>query len=239
MRKLLFSLATTALALGLFVAPALAANGHSLFGEAEYVSPGNGSNRAVKTVSDADPGYGGIDFAVPEGTTFADLQTLSTDYNVTDDDCTNGSPRFQISVTNGVDTGNIFAYLGAAPNYTNCPQNTWVNSGDLLEGVNPIDTTQLDNGAFYDPYATALTKYGGYEVTGIQLVTDAGYAFPDGEQTVLFDNTLINSMLHTYELNTPTSKDQCKNGGYKDLVDQNGQPFKNQGQCVSYFNHNR
>lgn len=35
---------------------------------------------------------------------------------------------------------------------------------------------------------------------------------------------------------TPTNKDACKKDGYKDLTDQNGQPFKNQGQCVSWTN---
>jgi DNA-binding beta-propeller fold protein YncE len=35
----------------------------------------------------------------------------------------------------------------------------------------------------------------------------------------------------------PTNKDQCKNGGYAADVDENGVPFRNQGQCVSYVNH--
>jgi hypothetical protein len=35
---------------------------------------------------------------------------------------------------------------------------------------------------------------------------------------------------------TPTSKDQCKNGGWQNsnLVDASGNPFKNQGDCVSF-----
>ena len=32
------------------------------------------------------------------------------------------------------------------------------------------------------------------------------------------------------------AKEQCKNGGYTKFVDENGQPFKNQGQCVAYAN---
>ena len=32
----------------------------------------------------------------------------------------------------------------------------------------------------------------------------------------------------------PTRKDQCKNGGWKNYVDNTGTPFKNQGDCVSY-----
>jgi len=35
----------------------------------------------------------------------------------------------------------------------------------------------------------------------------------------------------------PTNKDQCKNGGYANYVDANNQPFRNQGQCISYVNH--
>jgi len=37
--------------------------------------------------------------------------------------------------------------------------------------------------------------------------------------------------------NIPTSKDACKKGGYTSLTDAEGNLFKNQGQCVSYYNH--
>lgn len=33
---------------------------------------------------------------------------------------------------------------------------------------------------------------------------------------------------------TPATKDDCKNGGYEDLTDDDGQEFKNQGQCIKY-----
>ncbi len=32
----------------------------------------------------------------------------------------------------------------------------------------------------------------------------------------------------------PTSSDQCKKGGWQNLTDSDGTPFKNQGDCVSY-----
>jgi hypothetical protein len=35
----------------------------------------------------------------------------------------------------------------------------------------------------------------------------------------------------------PVLKDQCKNGGWVYYIDDQGQPFKNQGQCVAYTNH--
>ena len=163
MRKFLASLALVgALALTVAIGAALAAPGYTLFGEASVVPGGNPGN-AVKMVSDSAPGYGGVDYAVPAGTTFADLQTLSTDYKFeADDSCGGGSPRFQVDVTNGTDSGTIFVYIGPPPAYTLCPPNVWTNTGDLLEGVNPIDTSQLDLGTFYDPYAAALLKYGSY-----------------------------------------------------------------------------
>jgi hypothetical protein len=34
------------------------------------------------------------------------------------------------------------------------------------------------------------------------------------------------------------SADQCKNGGWQSLTDGQGQPFRNQGQCISYAIHN-
>lgn len=36
---------------------------------------------------------------------------------------------------------------------------------------------------------------------------------------------------------TPSDKEACKKDGYKGLTDENGQAFKNQGQCVAYANH--
>jgi hypothetical protein len=219
------------------VAPVLAADHETLFGEAEYVSPGNASLRAVKTVSDSAPGFGGIDFDVESGLTFAELETLATDYNVTDDSCGGGSPRFQINVVNETtgDEGNIFAYIGPPPSYTGCPPNVWLNSGDLLETGMLIDTSQLDGGTFYDPYNLALAKYGDYTVTGVQLVTDGGWFFPDGEQTVLFDNTIVDETLYDYEPTPAEAKEMCKNGGWRTMTDSNGNPFRNQGQCVSHF----
>ena len=40
----------------------------------------------------------------------------------------------------------------------------------------------------------------------------------------------------TPALEAPTSKEQCKHGGYRNFGPPAG-PFKNQGQCVSYVEH--
>jgi hypothetical protein len=37
----------------------------------------------------------------------------------------------------------------------------------------------------------------------------------------------------------PQSKSDCKHGGWKNLADDEGRPFRNQGQCVSFVVHQR
>jgi hypothetical protein len=42
----------------------------------------------------------------------------------------------------------------------------------------------------------------------------------------------------TVPSSTPTTKQECKKGGWRTLVDSNGKRFKNQGQCVRFVNAN-
>lgn len=128
---------------------------------------------------------------------------------------------------------NIFVYIGPPPNYSGCPQNVWANTGNLVTPASLVDATQL-GGAFYEPWSAVVASYGTYPVTGIQLVTDAGWAFPSTGQTVDIDNTMINSTTYTYEVPVATSSNQCKNGGWQNFNDSNGNAFKNQGDCVSF-----
>jgi hypothetical protein len=198
----------------------------------------------VKITSDAAPGFGGISYTVPAGTTFAQLQTLSTDFMPeADDGCLAGSPRFQIRVP---DTGpadsdptgdNIFVYLGPNPLTPGCAAGVWNSSGDLLSPGMNVDTSQL-GGTFYHEYSLAVAQFGNLPVLGVTLVVDAGYAFPaDGEQSVLIDNTNINGTIYGYD--QPSDKDQCKDGGWRNLTRPDGTTFKNQGDCVSYTNTGR
>lgn len=207
---------------------AAAASGYTLFGTAQLVSPGNNSMNGVQVSSEngEELTVGGINFDTEDGLTVADLERLSSDYKFTTGSCGGGSPRFQVNVTNGTDTGNIFFYIGPEPNYTGCPTGTWVSSGDLAESARLVDTTQLDGGTFYQSFADAVVAYGDYEVTGIQLVVDGGWS---ADQVVIFDNVMINNTTFTFE-----NKDSCKKGGWQNFSGAPG-PFSNQGQCVSYF----
>lgn len=212
----------------------LAQGGYSLFGEATLVSPGNVSPTAVQLTSSATGAtYSGIDFEIPAGTTLSDIQNLSSDYKFTAGSCGGGSPRFQVNVTDGTNSGNIFVYLGLPPAYIGCLMNVWLNTGNLASPASFVDTAQLPLGGPYDLYAAAQVKYGSYAVTGIQLVVDAGWAVAGGVQTVLTDNVMINASTYTFE-----SADSCKRDGWQQFTSAPG-PFRNQGACVSYFSHNR
>jgi len=221
------------------------ASGYSLFGDAQIVSPGRNSLHAVQLRSTCPGGspmcfinntftFGGIDFDIPAGTTFAMFYTLATDFMFTQGSCGGGSPRFQINVTNGTVSGNIFVYIGPPPAYAGCPMNLWQMTGDLLEGVNPIDTSQLPAGTFYDPYSVAVTKYGGYQVTGVQLVADGSWSQVGGVQTVLVDNVDIDGTIYTFD--QPQTREECKKSGWEVVTRTDNSTFKNQGDCIQYFN---
>lgn len=231
MRKLLLSLPIVGvLALALAIGVASAATGYTLFGNAQIVTPGNASAHAAEASSIGAPFYGGVDFTVPAGLTVAQLQNLATDYMFTVGTCGLGSPRFSVGITNGTTSGNLFFYIGPPPSYAGCPPSIWLNSGNLANPVNLVDSSQLPLGTFYDPYAAVQAKYGTYTVTFISLVVDGP------NQTVQFDNTQINNTTYTYE--PPPTKEDCKQDGYKNFNGSGGGPgpFKNQGDCVSYFN---
>jgi hypothetical protein len=223
------------------------AAGYSLFGDAQIVSPGNNSAHAVQLRSecpavgplcylDSTFTFGGIDFDIPAGTTFADFQTLATDYKFTQGSCGGGGPRFQLNMESptATDTGNIFVNIGPPPFYTLCPMNIWQNTGDMLDGVNLLDTSQLDGGTFYDPYSAALVKYGGYTVTGVQLVTDGSWSQLGRVQTVHVDNVDIDGTIYTFD--QPQTAGECKKHGYEVVTRVDGSEFKNQGDCIQYFN---
>jgi hypothetical protein len=178
---------------------AVAADGDTLFGDATLVSPGFNSPTAAQIRSDASipPNYGGVDFRIPSGLTVAGLGTLSTDYEFTVGSCWGGAPRFQVNVTTPANgTRNIFIYIGPPPNYTGCPPSVWSNTGNLAAPTNLVDATQI-GGGFYELYAAVQSAYGGYPVTGIQVVVDAFWA--GGTQTVLVDNVMINNAIFTFE----------------------------------------
>jgi hypothetical protein len=135
----------------------------------------------------------GASFTGTGVTTFSTLTTLSTEFNVTDDDCSGGSPRFQVKVQTPSGEKNVFVYLGPTPSFTGCSSNAWIASGNLVGSTDGrFDTSQVQAGTQVSTYAQALALVGTYQVTGISLVVDSGWAFADKEQTVLARNVKVN-----------------------------------------------
>jgi hypothetical protein len=137
--------------------------------------------------------FSGASFAGTGVATFSSITTLSTEFNVTDDDCAGGSPRFQVRVQTPSGEKNVFVYLGPTPSFTGCSQNVWIASGNLIGTIDGrYDTSQVQAGTQVSTYAQALALVGSYQVTGISLVVDSGWALADKEQTVNVRNVKVN-----------------------------------------------
>src|SRR5438552_1865117 len=169
MKRLIMLMALTGMAL--LVPSALAASG-TLFGGATM------SGNQVKLVSDLSDAStandsSGVSFTNTGVTTFSSLTQLATKFNVTDDGCGGGSPRFQINFG----TKNVFVYLGPSPSFAGCTPNTLVDSGNLIGNNDAcrFDTSQIQAGTQCNTYAGTLALVGSMPVTGIQLVVDSGF----------------------------------------------------------------
>ena len=144
----------------------------------------------ASTTNDAS----GATFTGAGVTTFSSLTTLSAEFNVTDDDCSGGSPRFQVKVQTPSGEKNVFVYLGPTPSFTGCSPNAWIASGNLVGSTDGrFDASQVQAGTQVSTYAQALAVVGSYQVTGISFVVDSGWAFADKEQTVQARNVRINA----------------------------------------------
>ncbi len=160
------------------------------------------SNNPATTTDD----YSGITFNDAVGVAFTSLTNLSASYNVTDDDCGGGSPRFQIQVdTNGdsVSDGNVMVAFGPSPNFTNCAL-SWQSTGNVI-GNN--DAGRYDFSAFggspFTTYSNAPASVSSGTVRNISIVVDSGWSNDatngDSEQTVLIDNVVINNATYAFD----------------------------------------
>jgi hypothetical protein len=147
----------------------------------------------IKLVSDATHPSSAILFSMPEGTKFSDIETLRAEFNVTDDDCGGGSPRFQLTLDDGK---NVFVYFGPSPSFTGCTANTWLATGNLVGNNDACrwDTSQVAAGTQCTTYDAARALVGSRVVTEVRLVVDAGWRFADGEQTVLVRNVVVDGV---------------------------------------------
>lgn len=122
--------------------------------------------------------------------------------------------------------------------------NVVVNGQTYFLGCSSGTHTDLGNGWTRVEFTTADFTAAGIPATGtlddIYVVFDEGTDTPVGGTigtpgTVTLDNFSVNGEVvgDTVQL---TSKEQCKNGGWKNFTNPT---FKNQGQCVSFVVSNR
>lgn len=103
-------------------------------------------------------------------------------------------------------------------------------------------STALVAGAGGAPFYSLETIKANYPDAKI-MVTGVGVGSYNTDYTIDVDGVEINGMTYNFEKVTakndkePTNKDDCKKDGWKTLMNVDGQMFKNQGQCVSYVNH--
>ena len=171
MKKVLLA-AVAALALAT-AAPALAADPTT--GGTATITNGVAtlvSNTAVANTPNDDFGY--VQLALPAGLTLAQITELSAEYNVTDDDCGGGSPRFEINY--GVND-NMWVYFGPSPNFTGCTANTWLSTGNVVGTADAgrVDTSQLTGGSVSTTWAAAVALIGAQPINYIRVVVDGGW----------------------------------------------------------------
>jgi hypothetical protein len=203
------------LALGMTVLLATAASASgpwSLFGDARPVREGLQPNPwAVELCSTCPPDskdclaenaltVAGVTFKAPNRKlTFADIYRLSASYKIREGDCGGGSPRFSIGIdtdADGAADGDVFVYIGPAPEFTGCPADTWSSTGNLMKEADArFEISQFiqENSSVYLTYEEAsglLADTAHQPVVYILLVADGGW---DEGQVVLVDSVQVNN----------------------------------------------
>jgi hypothetical protein len=134
------------------------------------------------------------------------LTELNFDYK-TGTYCGAGAPRFNVEASDGSH------FMGGCSNGTQTDLgNGWTHV--VIDPTNPAQAFPV-----MAPDAT---------VNSIDIVFDE-------QGSTNIDNISVNDQ-EIGGPNTPTSKQDCKNGGWMNLTDAQGNPFENQGQCVAYVN---
>ena len=93
-------------------------------------------------------------------------------------------------------------------------------------------TGELPSGSLLADYTLTVTGgTGTYDRAGGTLTLAASF---DGDVIPIFEISGTVSGTIILALPTPTSVGDCLRGGWRDLADDTGRPFRNQGACVRY-----
>ena len=149
------------------------------------------SNTSVANTPSDD--FGALGFPIASGLTLAQITQLWAEFNVTDDDCSGGSPRFAI---NFVPTRTSSYTSIRRRRSRGGTANTWLSTGNLVGASDAcrVDTSQILPGTQCTAtWASAVALLGTRPILSISLVVDSGWSQADNEQTVQVRNVRINN----------------------------------------------
>ena len=160
---------------------------------------------------------------------------ISTTGGSTPDDAIFFEPPYQSLGNGGTDCASQAPTLMATWQQWTADQQHgcwWSNNGTLNPGTG---TGTLADYLAAFPNATIVNSGSG---GGVHLVVGFASATDKFDGNVDAFRIATSSSDTTYDfepsLPTPTTKNQCTNGGWSNYADANGKQFKNQGDCVSY-----
>ncbi len=163
----------------------------------------------------------GVDIISPlEGQPVSNITELNFDYK-TGEHCGAGAPRFNLQISAD---GSQNAFLG-------CAGGTQTPTGNGYTHVE-FNAAQIQAAVIAAGGTPTSTLYDLYIIFDEGTDTPVGGTIGTPGQ-VHIDNISVNNAV-VGQPTSPQSKDDCKNGGWKNLTGANGQAFKNQGDCVSY-----
>jgi len=149
---------------------------------------------------------------------------------------TNASAGAEITGANGQTfTSASFTLASAAQCQGGSPRfNVFTSTGTFFLGCNNVTPTINANGtATYTFTAATLAAAGQQVPTPTGTITQVEVLI-DVQGSADLSNITFNGVAQVPLVGPPTSKAQCKHGGWKNF---NNPTFKNQGQCVSFVAH--
>ena len=167
-----------------------------------------------------------------------EVSSIAFDYLIAGNGDVDDSEQFYLNVYANIDDSTNyydcrFDYVasgGSTANFTTFEVNTSdVPTEVTKRGTNidecPATLAEMPEGSYIRAFAINV---------GDTSANDEGLA---GYLDNVVVNTTADETIYDFEVvNEPTLKDFCKKGGFEGLTDALGKSFRNQGQCVSYFN---
>jgi len=93
-----------------------------------------------------------------------------------------------------------------------------------------VDTSGVQHGYLLDSGTFTSVDHPSAQATGLTGITSQGRLTGNYADLASVGHGFVTALL------SPQTKDDCKDGGWQNLVRANGTAFKNQGACVSYVN---